>query len=136
ESSERIGGTDVASARKRVVRAKLERCSLTVDELFERETVSAPTGGIRARQVVPMEHADPASVAVQQRTPQGSSLGMVGGDPWRVTLVMLDGSIRNDLDVLGRRRSVNTGDFDLIVTNRQAGLEVVTHLRNAIMACR
>lgn len=136
ESSERIGGTDVSSGRKHVVRAKLDRCTLTVDEIFDWEGVSNPTGGIRASQIVPLQHADPASVGVQQRPPVGSSFGMVSGEPWRVTLVMQDGSIRTDLDALGRRRSVNSGDFDLIVTDRQAGLEVVTHLRNVITACR
>jgi TonB family protein len=62
-----IGGTDVATARARVPRPKLDKCVLTVEEVFERDDVDDITGGARVRQIVPLRHADPGSSRFSSR---------------------------------------------------------------------
>jgi hypothetical protein len=130
-----IGGTDVAVGRARASAPKIDKCVLTIEEVFEGEGVDVVTGGARVRQIVPLAHADPSSDSVQQQQPNASTFGMLSGQPWRVTFVMLDGSVRWDRDVAGRRSSGTDGFFDLVVANKEAGAEIVPHLRAAIAAC-
>ena len=135
EVDARIGGSDVTLARVRASSPKIDKCVMTIDEVFERDDVGNATGGAHIRQMVPLAHADPVSVTVQQGRPSASSFGMISGEPWRVTFAMLDGSIRTDVDVWGDHSSRNDGFFDLIVANKESGEELAQHLRAAILAC-
>ncbi len=139
-----IGGTDVASGRTWVRHAKLDHCTLTLDRVFE-VVGTDPVASVprqRLSQQVPLDHVDPRSLGVQQHPLGGPGMGFVGGDPWRLVLTMADGSIRNERDVdpygeQGRARtSSNDSELDLFVSNREAGLEIDTHLEAAITACR
>lgn len=103
----RIGGTDVASARTRVVHAKLENCTLTLDRVYDLEGADADVAMTRVRQVVPLGNADPRSIGVQQRPPSGPSAPGMKSQSWRVVLALRDGSIGTDVDALGRRGSSN-----------------------------
>ncbi len=131
-----IGGTDVASVRTRIVAAKLDRCTLTLDRAFQAEDTGNPTGGSRIRHEVPLGSVEPRSIGVQQQPLAGSTLQVKGNQPWRVVLGLAGGSIRTDSDVLGVRRSTNDSELDLIVSDRAAGLEIATRLQAAVIACR
>ena len=136
EVDARIGGTDVTVAKARASSPKIDKCVMTVDEIFERDEVGNVTGGAHIRQIVPLAHADPASVTVQQGRPNASSFGMISGQPWRVTFAMLDGSIRTDVNVWTDHSDGNDGFFDLFVADKQSGEQLVPHLKAAILACR
>lgn len=136
EVAARIGGTDVASGRTRVVHAKLEGCTLTLDRVIDIEGADADYATTRVRQVIPLAHVDPRSVAVQQRPPSGPSGSSLKSQPWRVVLALRDGSIRTDVDALGRRASSNETTLDLIVSDQGPGLEVARHVQAAVQACQ
>jgi TonB family protein len=136
EVAARIGGTDVASGRTRVVHAKLEGCTLTLDRVIDIEGADADYAMTRVRQVIPLGHVDPRSVAVQQRPPAGPSGSSLKSQPWRVVLALRDGSIRTDVDAVGRRASSNETTLDLIVSDQGPGLEVAQHVQAAVQACQ
>jgi hypothetical protein len=132
----RIGGTDVMPTRHRVVRAKLDRCTLVIERLFEGQDVDDLTGGVRIRHIIPLKGADPASLTVRQRQSEGSPISIVSSQNWHLVLTLLDGAIITDVDEFGDRRSRNGGELDLLVASEAAGLEIETHLRSAILACQ
>ena len=129
-----IGGTDVASGRTWVRHAKLDHCTLIIDRVFDVVGTDpvAPVPKQHLSQWVPLDHVDPRSLAVQQTPLRGPGVGFVGGEPWRLVLSLADGSIRSERD----RTSSNDSELDLFVSNREAGLQIATHLQAAIMACR
>jgi hypothetical protein len=131
-----IGGTDVESVRTRVTSAKLDHCTLTLDRVFENDGIVAATGGDRVRHEVPLRLVDPASIGVQQTQVAGSRLHFTGKQPWRVVLSLFNGSIRTSSDFAGDRYTSNDGQLDLIVANREAGVEVASRLQAAVTACR
>jgi hypothetical protein len=49
---------------------------------------------------------------------------------------MLDGSVRTEENVWDRHSTGNSGYLDLFVESKEAGEEVASHLRAAILACR
>jgi hypothetical protein len=130
----RIGGTDIVSSQSRIVRAALDNCTLTIDRQYEADAVDAPM--IRVRQVIPLAHADPRSLGVQQLPASGPSYAGLKTAPWRVVLTLRDGTIRNDFDRQGRRVTTNESTLDLIVSGQAQGVEVATHLQSAIQACQ
>lgn len=135
EVAAQIGGTDVGSVRTRVIRAKLEHCVLELERLFDAEAAGSSTP-LRLWQTVPLKYVDPGSFAIQQRPAQGSSLATITSPLWRVVLALQDGSIQTDADRSGRHATTNDSDLDLIVSSREAGLEIISHLQAAVAACR
>ncbi|HET8622329.1 MAG TPA: hypothetical protein VFM14_02080 [Gemmatimonadales bacterium] len=131
-----IGGTDVQSVRTWVSSAKLDRCKLTLDRVFDNDGIVAATGGSRVRHEVPLRSVDPASIGVQQTQVAGSRLHFKGKQPWRVVLSLANGSIQTHSDFAGDRYSSNDGQLDLIVANQEAGVEVANRMQAAVMACR
>lgn len=143
-----IGGTGVASGRTRVTRTKLDHCTLAVDRLFETEGTDpvSPVPKLRVSHRIPLEHVDPRLLTVQQQPAPGSGvrLGFVSSQPWRVVLALRDGSIRSDRDrdadpyaeTGPQHTTTNDSELDLIVSSREAGTAITTHLQAAIMACQ
>lgn len=132
----RIGGTDIAQAQTRVVRAKLENCTLTLDRVYDLEGADADVETTRVRQVVSLGRVDLRSINVQQLPPSGPSGPSLKSQPWRVVLAFRDGSIRTDVDAVGRRSSSNETTLDLIVSDQAPGLEIARHMQAAVQACQ
>jgi len=141
-----VGGTDVASGRTWVTRAKLDRCTLAIDRMFETVGTDpvAPVPKLRVSNRVPLDRVDVQSLAVQQTPPGGLAVGLVSGHPWRVVLSLTDGTIRSDRDrdadpyaeTGPEHTTSNDTELDLIVSSQEAGTEILPHLRSAILACQ
>jgi hypothetical protein len=120
-----------------VVAADLDSCSLTIQRIFDANSWG-PASQVRITHRIPLQNADPESLALQRHDPpRNLTVPADGQHPWRLILAMEHGAITTDIDGLaGARRTTLDPDLDLIVQNEEAGVRIGRHLEDAIRACR
>jgi hypothetical protein len=133
--NERLGGTGPAPARTWVSKVSLDRCMMTLDRVYE-AMVDGSTYRARSHDFIPLDRVNVQSIAVQQQ-PLDPGAVPISSKPWRVVFALTDGSIRSDFDgVTGERSSRNVTALEVLMSNRDAGLEVASHLQTVVQACQ
>ncbi|HEU4647919.1 MAG TPA: hypothetical protein VFS33_02585 [Gemmatimonadales bacterium] len=128
---ERLGGTGPMPARMRVSRVARDRCMLTLERVYE-IMVDGSSARIRGRDLIPLDRVNLQSIGVQQQ-PLEPGPNPMGMKSWRVVFGLIDGSIRSDVDGRSQR---NATALEILMTNRDAALEVASHLQSLVRACQ